>query len=159
MEQAPGVTMAVLVETATGKVTMLIPQSSSYMDLNLDQLPQAGDSDESVDIRKSGKTDTILGYSCEQVFIRQDNREAELWVTKGLGTFVQSTINPRSQSAAVKTIERELTSRGYFPLRMISRTEGKEDHRTEVTSVSKKSLPDDMFVIPAGYKKMQMPQQ
>ncbi|HEX9614584.1 MAG TPA: DUF4412 domain-containing protein [Bacteroidota bacterium] len=159
MEQAPGMTMVVLIETKSGSVTMLIPQNNAYMEMNLDQIPsQAEDSAEAVDITETGKKETILGYECRQVFIRQDNREAELWVTKGLGTFVQSTVNPRSQSAALKAIDREITSKGYFPLRMITRSGGTEEHRTEVVSVSKKPLSDDMFKVPAGYTKMQMPQ-
>jgi hypothetical protein len=91
------------------------------------------------------------------MMIKQEDRNAELWVTKGLGKFVQVNINPRGKSPMLKKLEEELMNEGYFPLRLITTTQGDEKIVMEVVKIEKKSLKDEIFAIPAGYQKMQMP--
>lgn len=159
MERAPGMTMSVLMNTTSKDVTMLMPQNKMYMQMNLNTMPVPPDmNDQDADFKKTGKKETILGYVCEQVVISQENREVEMWVTKGLGKFVQANLNPRAQSPLMKKLEKELTDQGYFPLRTIARAaDGSEEMKMEATSIDKKPLDDNLFVIPADYQLMQMP--
>ncbi|HLA68840.1 MAG TPA: DUF4412 domain-containing protein [Bacteroidota bacterium] len=156
---SPGAAVAMIVDTRTRTVTMIRDQAKMYFELNIDQMTlPPGMKEKEVSITKTGEKETILGYECEQMLIRQEERNAELWVTKGLGRFVQVNLNPRAQSPMLKKLEEELVNQGYFPLRLITTgAEGTEESRMEVTKIEKKSLNDEMFVVPAGYQKMQMP--
>ena len=110
MERAPGMTMSILMNTTSKDVTMLMPQNKMYMKMNLNTMPVPPEvKDQDADFKKTGKTETILGYPCEQVVISQDGREVEMWVTKGLGKFMQANLNPRAQSPLMKKLEAELT--------------------------------------------------
>jgi hypothetical protein len=158
-EQAPGIPMVMIVNSTTGIGTILMPQSQAYMEMNIKDAQGKTPAGPDIDIRKTGKKETILGYPCEQILITQGQAEAEMWVTKGLGRFSSATFNGSSGSLAMKKIENELISQGYFPLRMVATQAGQGEMRMEATSVSRKSLSKDLFVVPAGYTKMQMPTQ
>ncbi|MEX2117659.1 MAG: DUF4412 domain-containing protein [Bacteroidota bacterium] len=155
--EMPGMKMAIVVNSKTGAAFMLMTESKVYMEMNLKDLPAPKGAEEDIDFQKTGKTVTILGYTCEQVLIRQRGMEVEMWVTKGLGRFVHSNFNAGPKSPAVKKIEDELTSKGYFPLRMISKSEDQGEFRMEALSVTRKPLKKDLFVIPNGFTKIQMP--
>ncbi len=157
VEASPGMTMAMLVDTRSRTMTMIRDEAKMYFEMSLDQMsiPPSVTQTE-VNVTKTGKKETILGYECEQMMIKQEDRSAELWVTKGLGKFVQVNMNPRAQSPMLKKLEKELIDEGYFPLRLI--TTGTEGRTVmEVIKIEKKQLNDGIFTIPAGYQKMQMP--
>lgn len=158
-EQAPGMTMAVVVNSKSGAAFVLMTESKMYMEMNMKDMPVPDGAQKDVDFQKTGKTQKILGYQCEQIFLKQEATEVEMWVTKGLGIFVQSNFNAGSTSPAMKKLEEELTSKGYFPLRMISKTAGKDEFRMEALSVTRKALGKELFTVPAGFTKMQMPQR
>lgn len=159
MEQSPGMKMSVLINTKSKDVTMLMHPNKMYMQMNMESMqipPEMKDQD--ADFKKTGKTEKILGYVCEQVIISQADKQVEMWVTKGLGKFVQANMSPKAQSPLMKKLEKELTEQGYFPLRMISKTaDGSVEMKMEVTAITKSSLKSSLFVIPAGYQKMEMP--
>ncbi len=158
-EQTPGVTMVVVVNSKTGSAFVLMTESKMYMEMNLRDMPAPEGSGKDIDFQKTGKTEKLLGYACDQVLMKQEGMEVEMWVTKGLGRFVQSNFNAASKSPAMKKIEDELTSKGYFPLRMISKSGGQVEFRMDALSVTRKQLRKDLFVIPTGFTKMQMPQR
>lgn len=155
-EQMPGMTMAVVANSKTGAAFVLMTENKMYMEMNLKDMPAPEGSQKDIDFRKTGKTRNIVGYPCEQVMMKQDNAEVEMWVTKGLGTFI-SNFNTGPKSPAMKKIESELTSKGYFPLLMISKSAGQGEFRMEALSVTKKQLSKNLFVIPGDFTKMQMP--
>jgi hypothetical protein len=156
-EQAPGMTMAVVVNSKSGAAFVLMTENKTYMEMSLKDMPVPEGAQKDIEFQKTGKTEKILGYACEQILMKQDGTEVEMWVTKGLGRFVQSNFN--SKSPAMKKIEDELTSKGYFPLRMASKSGGQNEFRMDALSVTRKQLSKDLFVIPAGFSKMQMPQR
>ena len=158
VEPSPGMTMAIIVDTRARSVTMIRDEAKMYFEMNLDQMsPPPSVKETEITVTKTGKKETILGYECEQMMIKQEDRNAELWVTRGLGRFVQVNMNPRAQSPMLKKLEEELLNEGYFPLRLLSTgSEGKTV--MEVVKIEKKQLDDKMFTVPAGYQKMQMPQ-
>lgn len=159
VEPAPGQKMSMLIDTRTRSLTMVRDEAKMYFEMNMDQMalpPSVNEAE--VSVTKTGKKETILGYPCEQMIIKQEDRNAELWVTKGLGKFVQVNMSPRGESPMMKKLEKELIDEGYFPLRLIT-VQGSEKIVMEVVKIEKKSLGDEMFAVPAGYQKMQMPPQ
>ena len=159
LEPSPGGKMAMLIDTRANSVTIVRNDAKVYFDMNMDQMTPPSDASRAeVSVTKTGKKEMILGYDCEEMLINQEDRSAELWVTKGLGRFVQVHLNPRAQSPMLKKLEEELIDQGYFPLRLVTKNlAGNEETRMEVLKIEKRSLSDELFAVPAGYQKMQMP--
>jgi hypothetical protein len=99
-------------------------------------------------IDKTGKTDTVAGYSCDIWKVTEDNGDkGELCVAKGI-TF---PMMGRQASGWMSSLD------DYFPLRAVmSDPSGKEKNRMEVTKIEKKSFDDSKFEVPAGYQTMNM---
>lgn len=108
-----------------------------------------------VAVKKTGKTKKILGYRCEQFLMVQGDMETEIWGTKdlkGLSASLARALGEErvGQGAAWND---ELTKLGIFPLLANTRIEGKVVESQEVAKIEKRSLPEDLFSLPAGYKK------
>ncbi len=159
MEPAPGMSMEMILDTRTNTMVVIRNDAQVYFEMDLSQIPPPPPAAmQDVSVKKTGLKETILGYECEQMIIEQEERSAELWVTKGLGRFVQMNLNPRAQSPMLKKLEDELIDQGYFPLRLVTKNRsGQEQTRMEVLKIEKKPLPDELFTVPAGYQQTQMP--
>ena len=113
----------------------------------------------SATLEKTGKTETILGYSCEQWLIKDQSNTTEAWVAPGFGNFMGlGGGNPMGGKRQVSAWEAELKGKGGFPLRVIERNaSGKEISRLEATKIEPGSLPAGHFEPPAGFQKFDMP--
>jgi hypothetical protein len=99
-------------------------------------------------VEKTGKTDTVAGYSCDIWKMTEPSGEkTEACVAKGI-TFPAMG---RRAAGWMSSLE------DAFPLRAISYDPaGKEKSRMEVTKIEKKSLDDAHFQVPAGYTTQDM---
>jgi hypothetical protein len=99
-------------------------------------------------IDKTGKTETIAGYSCEIWKITEQNGEkSDACMAKGIAF----------PSMGKETWMSELVDQKLFPLRVVvNDATGKEKSRMEVTKIDKKSIEDGQFQVPAGYKTQSM---
>ncbi len=99
-------------------------------------------------VDKSGKTDTVAGYSCEQWKISDPGGErTDVCVAQGISFPVMG----RHGGGWMSQLDNS------FPLRAVSYdSAGKEKSRMEVTKIEKKSLDDTMFQVPAGYTTQDM---
>lgn len=99
-------------------------------------------------VDKTGKNDTVAGYTCEQWKITETNGErSDVCVAQG----IMFPVMGRRGTGWMSQLENS------FPLRAISYdSAGKEKSRMEVTKVEKKSLDDAMFQVPAGYTTQDM---
>lgn len=53
--------------------------------------------------------------------------------------------------------ESELTEKGFFPLRVVSRNKAnREQFRLEVTAIEKAALANGLFTVPEGYERFDM---
>ena len=138
------------------KMVMLIPDQNMYMEFNKTADEYMDDYQETHEKPiKTNETKTILGYKCEKWIVKSYDNETEIWLTEGLGNYMFMG-NPmdRKQSAWQKSI----MGNSFFPLLVITRDEkGKEIYKQEVTEIKAMSLSADMFQIPSGYQKMNMP--
>jgi hypothetical protein len=126
------------------------------------EIPQGKSKDEGSEeggkpaaIKKTGKTKKILGYRCDQYLMREEEMETEIWGTKdlkGLSSALARALGEEraGQGAAWND---ELTRLGIYPILANTRIEGKVVESQEVVRIEKRSLPDDLFSLPAGYKK------
>ncbi len=105
-------------------------------------------------IKKTGKTEKILGYDAEQIMVTTEDADHEVWAAKGIGEFVRFTGMGRRQQQGAQW-EGMAEFKGYFPLRIVSKDkEGNEKSSLEVTKIEKKPLDGSLFQIPSDYKKM-----
>ena len=73
-------------EGKIGKI--LVPAGTEGVKVNdvIAVLLEEGES--TADIEVTGKTDTILGYKCNQFLVKDKGTITEMWVAEGLGTFM-----------------------------------------------------------------------
>jgi Domain of unknown function (DUF4412) len=142
---------AVIFDTAAQKMIMLMPTQKMAMEIPIPQGEQDTSGFKPENLVRTGKTQTILGYSTEQVLYKTEEGETEVWGAKGLGTFAGMHARP---GQPIPAWVRQLQKDGFFPLLVIHKDKtGAERGRMEATKVEKKSLSDELFTVPADYKK------
>ncbi|MEJ1974443.1 MAG: DUF4412 domain-containing protein [Lacunisphaera sp.] len=169
MDVSEGDHAAVMImDTEKFEMLILIEQQHMYMVMPMKKpveqaIEKSGDAN--VDVQVSGKTDTILGYKCNQVLItdKTSGTVTEAWLAPELGTFMGfgsgggSPFGGRKPAASAKW-EEALKGKAGFPLRIIAHdAKGKESFKLETTKLEAGSLPDAVFTPPADYKKFDMP--
>jgi len=165
--EAEGHAMASIMDMEKQEMLMLMPEQKMYMVMPIKgavdkAVAKAGDS--TADIEVTGKTETILGYTCNQILVKDKGTVTEMWVAEGLGTFMglgnQGGGGPfgGGKPAAAAKWEEALKGKGGFPLRVISRdAKGKESFKMEATKIEPGTLPASLFTPPAGYQQFKMP--
>lgn len=163
---ARGTQAAMIMDTAKQEMLMLMPDQQMYMVMPMkkamDQaMEKAGAS--TADVEITGKTETILGYKCSQILVKDKGTVSEAWVAEGLGSFMGMSgggggMFGGGKPAAAAKWEEVIKSKGGFPLRVITRdASGKQISKMEATKIEPGSLPESMFAPPAGYQKFDMP--
>jgi hypothetical protein len=165
---------AMIMDMATGNMTVLMPQKKIYMVMNMQQmaesmknLPMARHSPSAAApagvpaIKATGKTDTVAGYTCEYYAVGQA-QEGEICAAKGLGMFGlgQSPMGGGATGALAALANPEyakLFKDGFFPLKFVKLEKGQRQTLLEVTQVEKKALDASLFSPPPDYKEMKMP--
>jgi hypothetical protein len=172
---AEGHEVSTIMDPAKLEMTMLMHEQKMYMVMPLkgvaEKASEAAEkyADPDVDVESTGKTEKILGHTCNQILVTEKKRRTvtELWLAPDLGMFMGLGNNQgggggmfghKSSSATAAKWEEALKGKAGFPLRVVTRdTKGKETYRMEATKVEPGSLPDSLFAPPAGYQKFQMP--
>lgn len=148
------------------EMTILMHEQHMYMVRPMTDVPKTDETksvESTAELEKTGKTETILGYKCQQLLVKEKDAVTELWVAEGLGTFMgmggggnPMGGGPRGGSAA--KWEKILKGTSGFPLRVISRDPaGKETFKMEATRITPGPQPDSEFAPPADYQKFAMP--
>jgi hypothetical protein len=113
-------------------------------------------------IHKTGKTQTILGYPCEEVIVESDNESHDLWCTSKLGKVFEGVAKSfgkmshgRGNTGATEW-RKEFMAMNEFPLKTVSTKKGRVTEIEEVTNIEQKSLPAAMFDVPEGYKQQSL---
>ncbi len=171
---AEGHSMSTIMDMEKLEMLMLMPEQKMYMVMPIKQAVDKAvehanqNPGAAADIERTGKTEKILGYLCEQILVtdKAKGTVTELWVASDLGMFMGLGSGGgggpfggrRGGGAAAAKWEEVLKGKGGFPLRVISRdASGKQSFKMEATKIDPSSQPDSLFVPPEGYKKFQMP--
>jgi hypothetical protein len=135
-----------------------IPQPGSTGQPGMPQAPAAPASAPKETLVDSGAKETILGYVCTKYTVTGAKGTSEVWATDQLGTFAGIFRGgpPGGRPQAPEAWESALKGKGFFPMRVVTTTNGSESFRLEVTSVEKTSLPDSLFAPPAGWQKLDL---
>lgn len=169
MKDAGGAAM--IMDATKGEMTILMPEQRMYMIMSMRPNAAPGQADGAATeakIEKTGRTEMILGYLCEEYVTTDHGQTVALWLTDKLGTFMGlSGGNPMSgmmggrgaktaKSAGWETLLKE--KGGVFPLRVVvTEKSGKDSFRLEAKKIELGTLPDELFVPPAGFQKFSMP--
>lgn len=147
-----------IMDTQASTVTILMPTEKMYMVMDLAKTKGAvpNDPKDESKIVKTGLTEEICGYKCDEYLLETPTEKTRLWLTEALGSFmvVQSPMDHRPP----RSWEKALEGKNFFPLKVIVQTvAGKETYSMTATQVEKKSLPESDFQPPADYMKFDMP--
>lgn len=107
-----------------------------------------------VNFEKTDSTDEVAGFPCDQLMVKTDDGELEIWATSALGTAGTLSTNLTLMLAEQSPWEKEIIRFGYFPLKVILH-DGSGDQRVmfEAISIEKRTLGEARFLIPSGYEK------
>jgi uncharacterized membrane protein YgcG len=174
---AEGRTMSTIMDLAKQEMLMLMPEQGMYMVMPIKKpidkaVKEAGES--TAEIERTGKTETILGYKCDQIVVKDKGAVTEMWVATDLGTFMglgggmgggggggmgaMFGGGRKGGGGAGAKWEEVLKGKGGFPLRVVSHdAAGKETFKMEATKIEPGALPDSLFVPPEGMQKFDMP--
>jgi hypothetical protein len=159
-------TGAFITDFKNRQIIILMPQQQMYMvkamaDPSTVQRPPsaAGPTHPSWDgsFRATSTKETILGYECTKYEVTTSKGTTDIWATDQLGNFGGLSMGggPR-RSQAPSEWESAIKGSGFFPLRVVAMEGGQEKFRLEVTSIDKTSLPDSLFMAPAGWRKFDL---
>ncbi len=168
MKEAAGAAM--IMDAAKQEMTILMPEQRMYMTMPMRGAPAAGpgaSEPKNVKVEKTGRTEKILGYDCEEYVMTDRGQTTEMWVTEQLGSFMGlgggnpmgGMIGGRKAKAEGNAWEQVLKDKkGAFPLRVVGHdAKGKETFRLEAKKIEPGNVPDDLFAPPAGFQKFAMP--
>ena len=150
---AKGPTSAGLFDVATGEITVLMPEQKMYLTMGAPKVGLGADTK----IEETGRTETIAGYPCSEIIVRDKKHVIEVWTTEALGKMpnLAEAFGNRGRRSAW---ENYAADKGLFALRVITRDrKGKERSRLECTEVKREDVADDLFAIPEAYTQLKMP--
>lgn len=142
---------AILFMPEQSKMVILIPQMNSYISMDTENSDNM-DAEKDGNVTQTGKTKTIAGESCEIWKVESDGDIMETCMAKGMGTFMM----PKSPMGRDDHPEwaKKLMAGGAMPLEVVEITEEGKNTKMKAVKIEEKSLSDDLFVIPDGYKDM-----
>lgn len=152
MEGRPGMKAIFLVNTKKEKAVMLMEKMKMYMEMP--PSPQMESDEPKPEITKTGKTQKILGYECQQFLVKEGDKSSDVWITKELGNFEMYKMGGPHGKNTEEVWEKLIGSEGGFPLLATTKEGTEQISKMEATKVEKKSLDDALFKIPEGFKPM-----
>lgn len=152
----PAGAMSLLSIPQEQKVYVLMAAQNAYMEMPMAEAASAVAAKTPTDaqVRRTGRTETVAGYSCEHVTVVSSAQSVDICMAKGLGGYV----NPLAsmQRGNEPAWQRALTADGGFPLK-VTMSDGSTP--LEVVKIEKKKLANDLFSVPLNYTKMEMPRR
>src|SRR5687767_1754074 len=129
---AEGSQVAMIMDTTKQEMLMLMPDQQMYMVMPMKKaMEQAMENSgaNTADVEVTGKTETILGYKCNQILVKDKGTVTEMWVAEGLGAFMGmgsgggmgGGMFGGGKSANAAKWEEVLKSKGGFPLRVLTK--------------------------------------
>jgi len=114
--------------------------------------------------KKTGKTQTILGYECEEWVTEDGDAVTSMWVTSKLGNLLEGFTQAMGKlsgmgggaAAEPSGWKGEMAKMKMFPLKTETTKNGKPAESMEVTKVEQKTLPQSTFEAPSGYRKQSL---
>jgi len=156
--ESRGHTVAILHNKKDSNSKILMDEQKMYMEfLGNDYMQKNNPSkkDNSAKVKKTDEHKKINGYDCEKWIFEDNGKTVEAWMTDQLGGFFMMQ-NPMGSNTEDEWKQKLVGN--YFPMLVVTKNDSNKKETTmEVVSVDKMSLKKDLFEVPAGYKKFDMP--
>jgi hypothetical protein len=146
--------LIILYDQKDSKAYMIMPEEQMYMEFDNNFSPEDSNDFNSQNINRTGEFKDINGYKCEKWIIKEDDNITEAWMTDELGGFYMLK-NP--MAGGLQDSWQQKLVGNYFPLKVNVTEDGETTGSIEVLSVDKMSLNDDLFILPSGFQKFEMP--
>jgi hypothetical protein len=145
-------------DASTNIMTLVMVDQQMYMEMPVDAAGDMIDQDnENVYFNNTGETQEINGYLCEKFEFVDDEGSGIAWMTQELGPFMFLG-DPEAMGNSQSNWQQEIMAEGYFP--MLVEQENSSGELTpvfEIEEILPMPLSDDLFAIPAGFQKFDMP--
>ncbi len=135
-------------------VTVVMPMQKIYMQISMEKNKQMSASPD--DFLKNskpletGKTKEILGYTCKEYVVKDSNGTATVWGTEEFTNF------PGFDGSGKDAFAESLGKEHFFPM-LIEADQNGVKMKMEAVEIKKEQLNDNLFKIPEGYNKIDMP--
>ncbi|WP_441001193.1 DUF4412 domain-containing protein [Fodinibius sp. SL11] len=146
---------AMLMLPDESKMVMIIEQMKGYMEMDLNDTSNKNaemDKTSEIDMTNTGETKTIAGKTCAVWRMESEDGTFETCMAKGLGTFMMPQNQMQKQQAPAWA--QKFAEEGSMPLEIIEIKNGKRTTQMKATKIEEKSLSDDLFKVPEGYRDM-----
>ncbi|MDZ7681211.1 MAG: DUF4412 domain-containing protein [Fodinibius sp.] len=143
---------AMLLFPNESRMVILMVAMNGYMEMKTQSPGSNSDSQSDIEAELTGETKTIAGRECEVLRTEAANNVVEACMAKGLGPFMMPQ-NPMGKSKT-PAWARELFNQNAMPLEVVEIRNGNRSVQMKATKIEEKSLSDDLFTIPDGYRDM-----
>ena len=139
-------------------MTLVMVEQKMYMEMPVDVAEEMMDQDnQDVYFNNTGETQEINGYLCEKFEFVDEEGSGIAWMTKELGTFLFLG-DPEGMENSQSNWQQEIMAEGYFPMLVKQEnSSGELEPVFEIDEILPMPLDDEVFSVPAGYQKFDMP--
>ena len=153
-------TMVSLLDWEKREMSVLMPDQTMYMVIELKDVPamdQIDKSAENTTLEKTSETARIVGRDTTKYIAREGKNVTDLWLAPDIGSWFNMGGGEGMQGKKLSDWEKEIIAKGLFPLRMITYDQKSKPTMTmEVVELTPQKLDDSLFVPPAGYTRFSM---
>jgi hypothetical protein len=159
--EMPGLGSSYMLLDLTGAMLRTVaPSRRGYYEMPLRRptTPAAQERSEAMVIEPLGRTQVINGVRCTGYRVRQGDQVSHVWTTTdpAYHQLMTAWLNMAGEEDAGVQQVRTLIARYGAPV-MTQEFDEDGGYRIEVWTAEPKSLPDSLFVLPAGFTKLKMP--
>jgi hypothetical protein len=147
-----GYTGDVIIDMEAREITMIMTAQKMYTTITLP--PSNSSTLGKGTFTDTGRSDVILGKTCEEWLYQGPKGSSSVWGAHGLGNFFAFGGRPNDPSAAWADAVKH---NGLFPLKVISKdADGNVMMTMEATKITPGTLEASLFQVPAGFNKMDL---
>ncbi|NNG26928.1 MAG: DUF4412 domain-containing protein [Ignavibacteriaceae bacterium] len=145
-------------DASTNIMTIVMVEQQMYMEMPVDAAGNMTDQDDdNVYFNNTGETQEINGYLCEKFEFVDEDGAGVAWMTQELGPFMFLG-DPEGMGDSQSNWQQEIMAEGYFPMLVEQEnSSGELQPVFEIEEILAMALGDDIFSIPAGFQKFDMP--
>jgi len=136
---------------------IIMNEQKMYMEMPIDPMDEIS-KDESIEpdyFVKTGNSQDVLGYSCDEFEFKDEDKKGTALMTKELGSFL---FMDDPKGGGNSQWQKEIMSEGYFPLLVKEENSpGELETVFKVIELQLMNLDDKMFSAPSGFTKFDMP--
>ncbi len=143
---------AMIMDPASHKMYMLMPEQKSYMEMTLSGLDNVDQSASNVEPTRTGKSEVVAGHECEYWTVKEEKGQVDVCLARDLGGFMAFD----NRSIGDASAWQRAIGKDSFPLKVVMHKDEGDEVALVATKVEPKTLDASLFAPPSSYKKMEM---